>query len=714
MPRKFSRVSIIALILLAPTAARAVDCVDYQDYIHLTGCVELPAPAHDLALANGLLYSVDERGLRIFDLADPESPSLLGELSIPGAACLALRGEHAYVGCEDTDLRTVNIGDPTAPWICDSLTIPDNAGDIELAGDFAYIAVGQAGLQILDIVDPGAPVLHTIVDTPYHALDLAIQGDYAYIADTRSLVVIDITDLPTKPLAPPTPPDRPGPSLLSVAVAGDHAYLLDNTFGLYVYDVSDPLDPLHVTNLAGSGQGGLEVVGDRLYAGLFPGLSIWDISTPAAPVEICAVNAGGLTSALALQGDLVYQTVRSPGAIDIFDLSNLERPPERGVIELSGWPYHIAMVEPYVYLASRFYGLRLVDTSDPGAMLDLGYVPGVERARQTIVEGHLAYVAGEYDGLYVLDILKPATPQILSIQPMGGSAVHMAKQGDLIHVANWNGLRIVDVSNPLDPEVIGFLDTIWDARYVAVLGDHVLLATTLELLVVDISTPTAPQVVETYNIQTKSLEIVGELAYISTIGHLDIYSVAELPALEPVGHLLLPNYCISMFFTEKLAYLAMGSGGLQIVDITDPAAPWSVGSSNYWPMGVYAGADQLYLADTSHLYALPLHCTITSVEELPPPAAGPARLHANHPNPFNPSTRISYTLAEPARVSLSIHDSRGRLLRTLRAESPQAAGRHEFIWDGRDGGDRPLASGVYFYRLEVDNQTLGESMILLK
>jgi len=77
-------------------------------------------------------------------------------------------------------------------------------------------------------------------------------------------------------------------------------------------------------------------------------------------------------------------------------------------------------------------------------------------------------------------------------------------------------------------------------------------------------------------------------------------------------------------------------------------------------------------------------------------------LHANEPNPFNPSTTIYYDVPEAGgRVSLRIYDVEGRLVRTL-VEGPQAAGKRRSVdWNGvRDGGGR-VASGVYFGRLQA-------------
>ena len=84
----------------------------------------------------------------------------------------------------------------------------------------------------------------------------------------------------------------------------------------------------------------------------------------------------------------------------------------------------------------------------------------------------------------------------------------------------------------------------------------------------------------------------------------------------------------------------------------------------------------------------------------PGTAGGPVRysLGQNHPNPFNPSTRIGYSLGERGLVTLEVFDVLGRRVRTL-VNEVQPAGSHQIVWNGRDGDDFPLTSGVYFYRL---------------
>jgi hypothetical protein len=85
----------------------------------------------------------------------------------------------------------------------------------------------------------------------------------------------------------------------------------------------------------------------------------------------------------------------------------------------------------------------------------------------------------------------------------------------------------------------------------------------------------------------------------------------------------------------------------------------------------------------------------------------------NRPNPFNPRTTLSYTLAREDRVEIRIVDSRGRVVRSFRDEHA-AAGDHELVWDGRDDAGRELPSGVYIAHLKTSDQSSSHKMALLR
>ncbi len=67
----------------------------------------------------------------------------------------------------------------------------------------------------------------------------------------------------------------------------------------------------------------------------------------------------------------------------------------------------------------------------------------------------------------------------------------------------------------------------------------------------------------------------------------------------------------------------------------------------------------------------------------------------------------------PSEVRLDVYDAAGRLVRVL-VDANKSAGRHQAVWNGRDGLGAQAASGVYFYRLDARSFTQTRKMILLR
>jgi hypothetical protein len=98
-------------------------------------------------------------------------------------------------------------------------------------------------------------------------------------------------------------------------------------------------------------------------------------------------------------------------------------------------------------------------------------------------------------------------------------------------------------------------------------------------------------------------------------------------------------------------------------------------------------------------------------------ASRPAKhsLSQNYPNPFNPSTSIRYSVGGdgPVEVSLKIYNVAGRLVRAL-VDGQIAPAEYEIIWNGRNENDQEVASGMYFYRLQVSDYVETKKMVLLR
>jgi hypothetical protein len=115
---------------------------------------------------------------------------------------------------------------------------------------------------------------------------------------------------------------------------------------------------------------------------------------------------------------------------------------------------------------------------------------------------------------------------------------------------------------------------------------------------------------------------------------------------------------------------------------------------------------------------LRIRALVTSVAGLvavEPQASVPNRfeLQQNYPNPFNPTTTIRYSVPVQGRVRLRVFDLIGREVASL-VDEQEVSGNYVVSWRGTDNYGMPLASGVYFYKLEGVGQEITKKMLLLK
>jgi len=85
----------------------------------------------------------------------------------------------------------------------------------------------------------------------------------------------------------------------------------------------------------------------------------------------------------------------------------------------------------------------------------------------------------------------------------------------------------------------------------------------------------------------------------------------------------------------------------------------------------------------------------------------------NFPNPFNPSTMISFDLAKAGNVRIDIFNIRGQRVRTL-VNNHYDVGRFRVEWNGTDDNGRSVGSGVYFYTMRTGEFTATKSMLMMK
>ncbi len=84
----------------------------------------------------------------------------------------------------------------------------------------------------------------------------------------------------------------------------------------------------------------------------------------------------------------------------------------------------------------------------------------------------------------------------------------------------------------------------------------------------------------------------------------------------------------------------------------------------------------------------------------------------NHPNPFNPTTTIDFSIQNDSNIKLSIYNIKGQKIKTL-IQNEFTKGSHSIIWNGDDEFNKPVSSGIYLYKLNVNGKTESVNKCLL-
>ncbi|MFC1511641.1 FlgD immunoglobulin-like domain containing protein [Candidatus Latescibacterota bacterium] len=125
-------------------------------------------------------------------------------------------------------------------------------------------------------------------------------------------------------------------------------------------------------------------------------------------------------------------------------------------------------------------------------------------------------------------------------------------------------------------------------------------------------------------------------------------------------------------------------------------------------------ADMISLTEASFVNSSLVKETVlfsspTAVDELP----GEFALNQNFPNPFNPTTSISFSVPSNGLVKVTIYDILGREVRTL-VNGAYTAGTYSVVWDARDTRGAQVSAGVYFYTIEAGNFRAAKRMVFMK
>ncbi len=442
----------------------------------------------------------------------------------------------------------------------------------------AYVAQGDAGLAIYDVSNPANPMFVGAYPTVGHAKSVQVVGNLAYMG-TGGLEIIDVSN--------PSAPAKLGEvffgAAYSVRVVGNLAYVAAYFAGVVAVDISDPAHPVVRGALPNSaGAYDVRVEGNWAFAATWlDGLRIYDLSLPDKPVAVGVFPAP--CSQVAVNQGTAYLAVGGAGVL-MLDVRNPAKPVELGRYPGPGDFMHVEVVDGLVYAGSLGNdGVHVVDVSQPAAPTRVGILPTFGGAHFQVMNG-TAYVGGNESGLQIIDCRRPANPERLGAIDTVGHAHAVMVAGDLAFVAaGAGGLQVFDVSHASGAKRIGGIPLPGFSTDVSVSGKHAFVRCNPGMQIVDISDPAHPVWTAAVAIpggpgSFGSIEVAAHRAYVvDYYGNLEIYDVTEPANPRRVSQLTLPGALDEVTVDGGYAYVAAaGNGGVHIVDVSHPAAPFLV------------------------------------------------------------------------------------------------------------------------------------------
>jgi len=251
----------------------------------------------------------------------------------------------------------------------------------------------------------------------------------------------------------------------------------------------------------------------------------------------------------------------------------------QGHLVLSGVIESIAVSGLYVFVAAGDAGLRVIDVSDPSAPVEVGSYDAVP-AFDVGASGSHAYVAAGEEGLRVVDLHDPSSPfEVATIDRPGLVLQEIAVSGSLVYCLQDDIIEVLDVSRPWAPVAVGSYEAPGPISVFTVSGNYAYVGWSLTqpdedagIEIIDMSDPRAPIEISTYRAY-----IFDDPAPIESIFAFD-------------NHLFLTcgwwDWVFGSLFDS------------QIVDVTDPAEPFLAGD---FPLGGHFDPDRI-AASGSFLY----------------------------------------------------------------------------------------------------------------
>jgi hypothetical protein len=567
------------------------------------------------------------------DISNPAAPTSVVVYQTPGynsaatyAESVDVVGNYAYIACNASGVRVIDITNPGSPSFAGYCTLPGGTGayakDVKVSGNYAYVAASSSGLNIVDITNPAVPTYLSCAGagTLNSASYVSILNNYAYISaplGTTRFGVVDISNPATPTVSGWIHLTRPGKSFTRFYQYSGISTVYDEELK-YVQIIDRPHEfQLSLDSISGFARMIVAGVDIQLAAPLVTS-GEWhmityvhdsDISTglvyvdgvhtaTVAPITFDSFPEFDSTAYTYLGSSGIYTYSGYVSQLGLWnrkltsdEIYELYYHPEtdylKSFIGYSGNNNLIGYADVYMRstLRDKFSAAsyRYNTSGLVKSMVAPTYesVFGGDKSTSDEEETVFAYVAYGLSGLVILNV-SDIPPTFVGSWTESEEVLHQVFVKDnYAYVTSSSYFRIIDVSNKANPTLVGSYDM--PNAYGLCVKDNLTYIADLNsgLYIFDVSVPNSPTQIGYCNISgtARSVTVYDEYVYVTD----NSSGIKIIDATDPyipveIGDYYVDDQAFTHVSDDPFLFVASSYSGMKIISALDPTAPYEMGS----------------------------------------------------------------------------------------------------------------------------------------
>ncbi len=708
-------------LIISLSVQHSTSALDYENFEYYTEILQT-GTFYDIAIEGNRLYAATLYGLAVLDISNPENPAYLARVpSDYNSRHITVKDGIVYLVDEYWGIHAYDTND--IDDIQETYDFSNQAyifEDVLVHENRLYACVVFHGIRIYDIDDPSNPSFLNLARNVSYPASCCIVDSLTYIIDWENcLTVADLRN--THRTVTLNRLDLNPAILLGITYANDLLFISNGSYGLKIYDISDRVNPSHVSDVYFNEEWvySAAVQGNYAYVGLGSGggLKVLDISDPEEPQVVFSDDTTFyFVSEIVFNEGYAYIAAGSDGLATL-NIEELDNPELMSHYTPPRTVYSYSLYADWLFVARYDEGLLVYDIHDPANPEALLTIDSLQVYRTIATEdGWLYLTAGcKEDTSYYFkawDIRDPEDPEETWCEeiayPVG---LFDIEGGVLCAQLEDSSVTLYDIYESSQPEFMRSIDNI-DPSDINLDGDR-LYITSWDgyLYIYDISDLEFPELLGDYygfEYTPYGISASGDTAFVADV-EVRVLDVSKPEEILPISTISTEDFALDLYISGIYLYVCDYYGGLRVFDVTPEEQIHEVGFCNTpgTCRDVVIHDRIAYVGDT---YDLTI-CRFLLEQSIDPSSeflGSDFRILPAYPNPFNSTTNIRYQLPVPGHLVLTILDINGRELEKL-VDGRIEAGYHRTVWDASGS-----PSGIYFYRLEAGTFTSTRKLILIK